>query len=143
MGATLTYDEFKEKADAIGYGPTFYPRGKRDEELTRLMDSGEVFAARWVTGGATGGDCWGASPYRLDPEKEPDIERLIDLLEEIDVSLRESRQLLDMFERGTYEEGGYYGNYTLYAYKYVSYAAIYDKLVEFGRALPREEAPQP
>lgn len=143
MSATLTYEEFKEKADALGHGPIFYPRGKQDEEITRLMDSGEVFAARWVTGGQAGADCWGSSPHRLDPEPEPDIERLIDLLEELDISLRESRQLLDMFERGSYEDSGYYNNYTLYAYKYVSYTAIYDKLVEFGYALPREEIPQP
>jgi hypothetical protein len=143
MGATLTYEEFKEKARAAGGTERFYPRHPDNPELEALMDSGELFSVRWIAGGMHGGDCWGARPYRMDPDPEPDIEALDTLLEEIGVSLKEGRQLLGMFERGDYEDGGYYGNYTDYSYKFVSYATIYDKLVEFGYALPREEAPTP
>lgn len=105
------------------------------------VDRKDCFRTAWITGGAEGGDCWGGSPtIFVGTEKDRHLDILVDVLESLDVRLREANAILALVETGTFEELGYYGNFTEYAWKAVSYDVVYDKLVEFGYAEPRPDA---
>lgn len=140
----ISYDDFIEKARQGDQGASWVLGKVRDEDLLDPEGPKEAFAATWISGGVEGGNCWNDSGhYSLGGEEEPELDRLLDLLEEIDVSLREGRKIMNLVKVGTVEERGYYGNYTVYGYKFVAFDTVYDKLVEFGKAEPRPGYPTP
>lgn len=140
--AKLSYEDFIEKAQRNDEADTWGLHLMRAKRL--LDDSKQAFVAIWVSGGVTGGNCWDTGGhYSLEAEKEPDLDQLMDLLEEADVTLREGRKILELVRTGSFGESGYYGNYTDYGYKYVTFDEVYDKLVEFGKAEPRTDSPTP
>ena len=124
----LSYDDFvaKAKADIDRCGSPPH-RLKLDEP---------VFYVEWVTGGQEGGSCWGGEPYSRSPEKEPELDALMELLDDLDLRLRHANQILKEMETGTYEDRGYYGNWTEYGYKYITLSKVHEKLAEFGYVEP-------
>lgn len=142
----FTYDKFIEEARlAVATDPLMWMHDHiNDESLSEHEGTADAFITSWVSGGLEGGNCWSEGGHsRITPEDEPDLDSLIDFLEARDISLRDGRRILDLMKRGEFNDHGYYGNYTSYGYKYVSFNAIYDKLAELGRAEPRVETPQP
>lgn len=144
----LTYDDFIEMARKT-------PNEAPDERYPHRTWSDmwkprdlpdDCFWVSWRTGGQEGGDCWGTGAnHPLMPEDEPArIHGLIALLEALDVRLSEAMEIqADIVEGGTDCDRGYYGNFVDYGYKYITFDAIHERLVEFRYALPREEEPAP
>lgn len=92
-----------------------------------------------LTGGASGGSCWGgtASSYSTGREASeaevPDLDRL---LEEIapDISFLKYKKLMSEIKWQTTEhcDNDYYGNYSEYGYKYITCDQLFDDLVNAG-----------
>lgn len=100
------------------------------------------FYCRWVSGGLTGGSCWddgsGPDPHRpvsADQESE-DVEKYLEeILGELCPNLtflQYKRLTRDLYERGEVGESEYYGNYTVYSFKWAPLQKIYDKLTEMN-----------
>lgn len=140
----MDYAEFTEKArEACGHA-SWEISLIRNEDVKKLAEANELFIVTWVSGGTAGGNCWGpGGHYSIESDREPEMDALINVLEESGISLKEARQVFELIQHGTFGESGYYGNYTDYGYKWISFAAAYDKLVEFGKAEPRADAPAP
>lgn len=144
----ITYDDFIDEArcSAQRHAHAFMWMHDRidDPSLSAHDDVIEAFVACWVSGGIEGGNCWNEGSHRnITPEEEPELDPLIDTLEKLEVSLRVGRKILGLTKTGSFEEHGYYGNYTRYSYKYVPFDAIFDMLVESERAEPRTKAAHP
>lgn len=142
----IAYESFIEEARrTVASDPFMWMHSHiNDETLPEHEGVADGFVASWVSGGIEGGNCWSEGGHSsITPEEEPDLDSLLDFLEGLDIKFRDGRKILDLMKRGGFEERGYYGNYTRYSYKFVSFDAIYDKLVDLGMAEPRIEAPQP
>lgn len=106
----------------------------------------DTFWASWITGGTEGGNCWGSSSVGfISPEGEPgELYGLLAVLEGADIRLSEYLTIKeDIVSGGSFTDDGYYGNSTRYGFKYITFDAVYDRLVEFGYAQAREAAPAP
>ena len=142
----LTYDDFLEKARRLALGDPKRPSCVDSRtDLGRLVEGENAFVVRWRTGGMDGGNCWNdGARYEIDADPAAELTGLVTLLEDLDVRLREAKQILDLEHLGTYSESGYYGNHENFQYRYLRFDEVYEKLVEFGYAEPRTDAdPQP
>lgn len=143
----ITYDDFIDEARraAMNAHAFMWMHDQiNDPSLSNHDDAIEAFVVCWVSGGIEGGNCWNEGGHQsIAPEEEPELDPLIDTLEKLEVSLRDGRKILGLTKTGSFEERGYYGNYTRYSYKYVPFDAIFDKLVELDKAEPRVEAAHP
>jgi hypothetical protein len=93
-----------------------------------------------VAGGITGGDCWGGNASgSLSPEPEAQLEGLVEMLEQEDVLLRHANVILRLVEKGEKTFHGYYDNSETIAWKFIRFDAVYEKLAEFGYAMPKVE----
>lgn len=100
-------------------------------------DSLMVFVT-WRIGGECGGNCWGDEPmpiseYYLD--KEPELEALDVILQEIapNITYLDYKAVMEkVLLKGEYVDREYYGNYTEYAYKAITYLDLLDALKERG-----------
>lgn len=94
------------------------------------------YQVEWVTGGQTGGNCWGDSADQaVGSDPEPELELLDQFLEEIcpTLTLRQYRELVSaVVTRDSYTDYEYYGNYTTKGTKTVSYKALYREMVTRG-----------
>ena len=107
-------------------GALYWPHGSEDH-----------YEVTWVQGGKSGGNCWGDSAdYIVDPEPEPDLSKLDELLDLVvpRISMRDYKTLVkhvvqESEPRYDYE---YYGNYTIYGKKMVQFSDVYERLVEMG-----------
>lgn len=144
----LSYDEFIEKARATpneAPDPRFPDKDWSDLWRPKELP-GDCFWVSWRTGGMEGGNCWETGRnYPLNPEPEPpQLHGLVALLEGLDVRLREAMVIQgDIVEGGKASDRGYYGNYVDYGFKYITFDDVYERLVEFGYAHPRQEEPTP
>lgn len=115
---SMSWERFQAKCEAISNWPD------------------DRFEVRWVTGGATGGNCWGASAdQRVHAEPEEELDSLDKILEDVcpTISFMAYRKLMrEVLETGTETQSEYYGNYYNYAYKRVYHRALYDALVAAG-----------
>lgn len=107
------------------------------DEFQKIVDSLDLYSleASWVTGGMSGGDCWGASPsYSVTAESEPQDTALDAILEEVCPTLTflQWRRLMreSVYEYGTSESYEYYGNYTIYATRKLDLPTLYRALRE-------------
>lgn len=144
----ITYDDFIDEARRAAQrdGCAFMWMHDRIVDETAHEDDGviDAFVVCWVSGGIEGGNCWNdGGHHNITCEEEPELDPLIDVLEKLEISLRDGRKILSLVKTGGFEERGYYGNFTRYSYKYVSFDAIFDKLVELDKADPRVEAAHP
>jgi hypothetical protein len=144
MADKITYEEFLEMAKPHAAGPADHHYAMYDDELKQFLDDSSAFFEKWVTGGREGGSPWndglGASYFA---EREPDLRGLYEVFDRIGISYWKGRKIEWDVKDGHYTDSGYYGSYTEYAYKWISFEAVYDRLVEFGMAHPREQAPRP
>lgn len=89
-----------------------------------LLKDLEFFASEpWRCGGLTGRNCWGDqanNPVESDPETQ--ITSLDKFLEEFypETSFLVYRKLLDKVSYTEYFSYEYYGNYTIYRFKYIT-----------------------
>ena len=88
----------------------------------------------WITGGMTGGNCWGDSAeHSVSSESEPTLELLDQFLDEVcpDLTARQYRRLLaEVPYRDSYTDYEYYGNYTTRGKKVVSFKELYKWLCQ-------------
>lgn len=136
----LTYEKFLElvkdakidifpKSPWQGWGKTFEPIYTEDIERISI---------NWISGGITGGSCWGTERYNREIDKEPEFVDLDNILELInpDFKLFEYKRLLReieetgliKFHQKNYD--GYYGNSEEISYKVIILRELYDFLVE-------------
>ena len=95
----------------------------------------QYFEAEWVTGGLTGGNCWGdEADTSLTADPEPELRGLDEVLAEVcpSITFIQYKLLMKEMEYDEYEQGEYYGNYVIYGTKKLSVDTVYDKLVEWG-----------
>jgi hypothetical protein len=95
----------------------------------------EAFVAiRWISGGVTGGNCWGRNAeISIGPEPEPEFEDLDTIIEAITppVSFRKYKSVCSEateHESDTTKE--FYGNCTHYAIKRVDLRRLYECLIQ-------------
>lgn len=90
------------------------------------------YEVTWITGGMTGGNCWGDSAdHPVGAEPEPALELLDQFLDEVcpDLTARQYRRLLaEVPYRDTYSNYEYYGNYTEHGKKVVLFNDLYEWL---------------
>jgi hypothetical protein len=86
----------------------------------------------WVTGGITGGSCWGGENVRSrSGELEPNFDGLDRILEEICPNitfLQYKRICQDIVKEDDYTQNEYYGNCTEYKIKYFSAEDLFKTL---------------
>lgn len=94
----------------------------------------EQYILEWVIDGSSGGNCWNdqrSTWHSGDPEPELDLD---DLFEKLcpNMTFSQHRRITGTVERHDRHEREYYGNYTNYGVKKVSYRRLYDVLVAEG-----------
>ena len=108
-----------------------------DRECKRYWPNGneDYYQVKWEICGASGGNCWGDdAEYYSSDDPEPEIE-LDSLFERVcpAISFLQYRKVMkDIIENDTIEDREYYGNYTKYGVKRVSYKKLYESLVTNG-----------
>lgn len=91
----------------------------------------------WVSGGTSGGSCWDSGEshhYATGGEPEPEFKDLDTLLTCIcpNITYLQYKSLAAIINFDSYDQNEYYGNSTIYSYKYVLLKDLYEKLVEMG-----------
>ncbi len=139
----FTYDDFLDRVRRLSNDkpdPDCPDKDWTDMKRPRRMPE-DVFWASWITGGTEGGNCWGSSSVAsISPEGEPaELYGLLAVLEGADIKLREYLAIKEDIVTGqSFSDDGHYGNSTQYAFKYISFDAVYDRLIEFGYAQARD-----
>jgi hypothetical protein len=115
----MTMDEFMDTVNgAIGGWRTYEPE--------------DTLSVKWVTGGITGGNCWGDSAeYAVTAEPEPEFRDLDVILEAVvpNISFVAYKKLVnELVETDSDTEYEWYGNYTHYAQKKVNLLDLYNQL---------------
>lgn len=92
------------------------------------------YKVEWIMGGLTGGNCWGDSANQaVEPEPEPDLPLLDELLENIcpDMRVKDYKQILvEVVCRSEHSSYEYYGNYTTRGTKTVWFSQLYRELCD-------------
>jgi len=132
----MTYDEFIKACEELcgvsepqavktryGYGPP--------HEQHRIEQE-------WVSGGITGGNCWGGEPDSpVSPDDAPTTWPALDAILERwwpDISYLQFRKYIQpLFKSDSYSAGGdYYGNYYNYSVNIIYLNELFDILVKQG-----------
>lgn len=96
----------------------------------------DYYSVEWRVGGLTGGSCWGDDANQpVDADPEPDMEYLDSFLEKIapNITFLQYKKLLrETVTYDTYSDNDYYGNYSNYSVKKITFDALYDSLVAGG-----------
>lgn len=95
----------------------------------------DAFYAAWETGGYSGGSCYGGTASRYSSNSpEAELGGLDEFLEKHApaVTLLVFRKLERRVKRDSFTEGGYYGNSTEHAYKWLTFEDAWTTLVEAG-----------
>jgi hypothetical protein len=142
-----TYQDFLEFAKGLGVVIS-YPDKRSRSHLRRQIEDlqgtapvpepikpEEAFVSvEWVSGGVTGGSCWGSSadiPVNADPEPEFEcLDRILEAISPTISFIQYKRLRADCVEHDTKCQCGYYGNSTNYAVKRVKILTLYNALVE-------------
>jgi hypothetical protein len=107
------------------------------ENIVYRQDKQEYFLCNiWSTGGMTGGSCWDEGETRnysyTNSEGEPEWLDITKILEHFcpNMTFLQFRALARLFKMDDFEVGGYYGNCTNYAVRYISLLDLYNFLKE-------------
>lgn len=144
----LTYDDFIDLAKATpneAADPDYPGLVKDWSDMRRVkgVPAEGCFWASWVSGGTQGGNCWGSGGHHaVEREPAPKLHGLEQLMLALDLRYSEALAIFGDVQVGKETEGGYYGNSTEYGFKFVTFDAIYDRLVEFGHAAERSHGPR-
>lgn len=99
------------------------------------LNEDSCISCRWVTGGLTGGSCWGTERYPRQADEEPEFESLNEVLSIVcpNITYLQAQKVLSLIEKASYtSDGDYYGNSIEYSIKYINLKNLYDKLFEIG-----------
>lgn len=98
------------------------------------QDLSHCISCQWVSGGVTGGNCWGGTANQpVSADSPTELTELDTILQEFcpDISYLQFRQLSQVIQETTRGDGGdYYGNYYEYTVRYIVLQDLYDKMVE-------------
>jgi hypothetical protein len=104
---------------------------------TKVIFDDKAISEKWIVGGASGGTCWGDAAVEIsdyEKEKEPETWDLDILLEKVypNIAYLEYKKLLttEVIVTGQYKAWEYYGNFYIYAFKYVDKQKMIDFLKE-------------
>ena len=80
-----------------------------------------VVYMRWVSGGVSGGNCWGDKPSPRTPDKKPQFKALDLVLKELkpNITFLEFREIEGLIQSSDDYENEYYGNRYDYTMEYV------------------------
>lgn len=131
-------DEIKEELK--GFGHTFYSSDRAKDRIPGVAclekkKTGEVVMAAFVgdshvTGGSSGGNCWGgeSSPFSVEVSGPLNIESLDNFIRECmpDLPALVYMELVKAFGTYTYSNVEYYGNYTDYVVPYLPHQTFID-----------------
>lgn len=123
----ITFEEFLEKikAENINVTDTLYLSYKKEVK-------GPLIYIEWITGGMSGGSCWGDEASPIETESEPKFEALDKILTIVcpNISYLGYRKVeSSLIQKGTSYESGYYGNNREYDNKYIILKDLYDFFV--------------
>lgn len=129
----MTWDEFYGHVVVV-FSTAMEWRG--ENHISWPHGNPEYYQVTWITGGRSGGNCWGDSAeWDVAPEDEPELDLLIKLMEQVcpDVPMLKYYKLVnsvvEIDSRSDYE---YYGNYTTYGIKQVRFDRLYAGMRELG-----------
>jgi hypothetical protein len=115
-------------------------KGKRAEDnpepSLKHCSLNDYLYVEWVSGGISGGSCWDDSSenhYAIDPSPEKELNDLDAILTTICPNLtflQYKRLAGKVIKQDSRTENEYYGNSTVYSYKYVKLKDLYDALIE-------------
>ena len=119
--------------NGINYTSTKWMGYSRPEEpVNPYITTGE-----WVTGGITGGDCWGGEANRpIGSVPEPEFTQLDNLLEVVwpDIThLKYKKLVSELVTEHEHGSNEYYGNNTRYSEKRIDLGDLYEWLRANGR----------
>jgi hypothetical protein len=94
----------------------------------------DVISWRWVTGGMSGGSCWGDKPSYMGSEEEPEETPLDEFLQKYFPLMPyfAYKKLLTLVDSKEDYEPEYYGNYTNYRVKSISKDVLLNYLIDIG-----------
>lgn len=112
-------------------------KSETHKEFEKIVDrelNEYSLSVEWTTGGVTGGNCWGGEAnVPVEPEAEPDLEILDEILEkicpEINVFLYK-RLCKKVITEDKYTDNQYYGNCYYKKKKTLNLDALYEFLNE-------------
>lgn len=127
----MNFEKFMKKygnnLEQLNLHQSFWSR--KNEETPVL--GGQI---EWVTGGITGGSCWGNDKmYSRSAHSEPSFDQLDNILEKIcpNITFLQYKKICqDIIEEIDYEQNEYYGNSTNYRIKYFTAENLYHALLE-------------
>lgn len=121
----MTYEEFKAVIE----------RCCREKYYEGHRVEGGSITIEWISGGLTGGNCWGGEAVHMVTPERPIEDRLLDdVLTEVcpNISFLLYKRIIGMAQTRTREDNEYYGNHTEYTVRTHSIRAIHDMLSEAG-----------
>lgn len=136
----MDQSEFVERVAEIATSLRRIKGYKHDTYFVSLLDEkpteDDYLYEEWITGGQSGGSCWGDDADRpVEPEPEPEFADLDAILETICPNitfLQYKRIIASVVSRGGRSAREYYGNYTDYGVKTVRLGALCEELRENG-----------
>lgn len=129
LGMTVYCDLTEKEKKSYSYRDKKF-RQKSKKQLPTLED---YLYIEWMSGGVTGGDCWGgtADSY-VTGEPEPEFTEFDGIIELVapDITFLKYKQLIkkNIIKQDSYSVDEYYGNSTNYSYKYIKLSDYYEAL---------------
>ena len=126
----MTRKEFQKKYDEK-FGLTVFPNGNR--KSTKKRQSQNILEIEWVTGGESGGNCWGEDLARpVEGDEEPAFDELNEALEYFAsaITYLHYLDLTKLFELDSRTNNEYYGNYYIYTIKKITLDNLYNFLAK-------------
>ena len=126
----IPYDDYLAKARADAERSGRWHRNLKPEP--------DTFLTAWVVGGMSGGTPWERATPISAPEPEPELDELLELLDDLGVRLRHVNEIKgELRHDSASEQVGYYGNRDELRYKYITVEALGEKLAELGYVEPK------
>lgn len=114
---------------------TLAERRRIDKERKELGDDEILLLTRWISGGVTGGSCWGDDTYDArQGEPEPEIVYIDEILERYypTITYLQYKKIAPLIKRDSDDVNEYYGNSTMYGIKYIKLKDFYEFLISSG-----------
>jgi len=126
MKKILSYEEFIETIKSLRISSELKGYGY---DYTRKNTIGAI----WQSGGRGGGSCWGsASDIPLEGQRESDFSDLELIIKHItpNLSYLQFIKLREFIKYDSFTINEYYGNYTIYSFKYIELLDLYNWFVK-------------
>jgi hypothetical protein len=92
----------------------------------------EAIKCEWVSGGTSGGSCWGGVAEQRGSDPEADFDSLDEILEELfpNITYLKYKKIEKLIRTYDYNIPEYYGNCTTYTVNYIKVEELYNFFVE-------------